>query len=175
MTRYLHILILICTCVIITGCQSKVLKMIIEPQEWENIAVAEGVTCTAPEMIDSDLKTIGYAEDRWIHITLPKQKAIHRIVLRGTNITYATVFQKVDGGRRWPVIFKIDNNRSNVIEMRKSFVTDEFRIFVKGTKDDKRQPIQQSLQFDQIVPQRRIGKPFVQEIEVYGFVSKDKK
>jgi hypothetical protein len=61
--------------------------MLIEPQEWENLAVAEGVRCTAPEMIDGNLKTVGYAKGRWIHLTFPTRKSIHRIVIRGTNIT----------------------------------------------------------------------------------------
>ena len=175
MARYLYILGLICTYIIISGCQSKALQMIIEPQEWENLAVAEGVTCTAPEMIDGDLKTVGYAEGGWIHLKLPTRKAIHRIVLRGTNITDAIVYQKIEGNQRWPAILQIQNNRSNVIQMRRSFVTEALRIYVSGTMEDKRQPPLLSPRHDLIVRHKGLGKPFIQEIEVYGFASKDKK
>ncbi len=41
MKRYLYILLLICVCVVVLGCQSKAFQMLIEPQEWENLAVAE--------------------------------------------------------------------------------------------------------------------------------------
>ncbi len=175
MTRNLHILMLICICVIISGCQSKALQMIIEPQESINLAVADGVTCTASEMIDGNLKTVGYTEDRWIHLELPKKKAIHKIIIRGTNITDAIVYKKIEGEQRWPAILQIKNNRSNVIQMRRNFVTQALRIYVSGTKDDIRKAPLQSPRYDLIVQRKELGKPFIQEIEVYGFVTKDKK
>lgn len=175
MPQYLRVLKFICMCVIISGCQSKALQMIIEPQEWENLSTAEGVTCTAPEMIDGDLKTVGYAKDGWIHLRLPTRKTIHKIVLKGTNITDATVFKKIEGDQRWPAIMQIKNNRSNVIQLRRSFVTQAIRIYVSGTTEDKRQTPLIATRHDLIVRHKGLGNPFVQEFEVYGFVSKDKK
>lgn len=175
MAQYRHILKYIFICLIISGCQSKALQMIIEPQEWENLSIAKGVTCTAPEMIDGDLRTVGYAKDGWIHLRLPTRKTIHKIVLKGTNITDATVFKKIEGDQRWPAIMQIRNNRSNVIQLRRSFVTQAIRIYVSGTTEDKRQTPLIATRHDLIVRHKGLGNPFVQEFEVYGFVSKDRK
>ena len=86
MRRYILIFPVLCAAALFFGCQSKVLQMLIEPQEYYNYAVTEGVTCTSPEMIDGDVKTRGYADGRWIHLNLPTRKAIHRITIRGTRL-----------------------------------------------------------------------------------------
>ena len=130
MKRYLYILLLICACVIVLGCQSKAFQMLIEPQEWENLSVADGVTCTAPEMIDGNLKTVGYAKGRWIHLTLPTRKTIHRIIIRGTNITDAILYKQLEGDGRWQAILVVHNNRGNAIEMRRSIVWHNHYVFL---------------------------------------------
>lgn len=156
------------------GCQSKVLQMIIEPQELYNYAVEEGVTCSAPEMIDGELKTKGYASGRFIHLNLPRRKAIHRITIRGTNITDAMVYEKLEGEGRWRAILQIQNNSRPVIAMRMSTVTEALRIYVSGTADDKPQAGQYDPRYGAIVPQIKLGRAFAHEIEVYGLVSKEK-
>ena len=112
MRRYLFIFPVLCTVALFSGCQSKVLRMLFEPQEFYNYAVTKGVTCTAPEMIDGDEKTRGYAAGRWIHLNLPTQKAIHRITIRGTNITSFMIYEKLEGEGRWRAIQQVQNNES---------------------------------------------------------------
>ena len=53
MRRYFSISIMFLAIVLLSGCQSKVLQMVFEPQELYNYAVTEGVTCTSP------------GDDRW--------------------------------------------------------------------------------------------------------------
>lgn len=175
MKRYLYFLLLLCVCVVGLGCQSKAFQMLIEPQEWENLAVAEGVTCTSPEMIDGNLKTVGYVKGRWIHLTLPTRKSIHRIVIRGTNITDAILYRQLEGDGRWQALLEVHNNRGNAIEMRRSILAQSLRIYIGGTSDDKRVASQYSPLYGRIMPRKALGKPFAQEIEVYGLISKDKK
>lgn len=175
MKRYFYIPMVFCICVMAIGCQSKALQMIFEPQEWDNLAVAEGVTCNSPKMIDGNHKTVGYAEGRWINLTLPERKAIHRIIIRGTNITDAVVYQQIQGGRKWQAILEIKNNRGPAIEARMSTVTKALRIYVSATSDDARQPPQFSQKHGGIVARKALGKVYAKEVEVYGFKSKDKK
>lgn len=175
MQRYLSIFIMCLAIVLLSGCQSKVLQMLIEPQELYNYAVTEGVTCTAPEMIDGDVKTRGYADGRWILLNLPTQKAIHRITLNGTNIINAMIYEKLEGEGRWRAIMQIQNNESPVIKMRiNAVVTDTIRIYISGTTDDEKKASQYDPRRGAIVPQIKLGRAFIHELEVYGFVSKEK-
>ena len=175
MQRYLSIFIMFLAIVLLSGCQSKVLQTLIEPQELYNYAVTEGVTCTAPEMIDGDVKTRGYADGRWIHLNLPTQKAIHRITLNGTNIINAMIYEKLEGEGRWRAILQIQNNKSPVIKTRFSgVVTEAIRIYISGTTDDEKKASQYDPRRGAIVPQIKLGRPFIHELEVYGFVSKEK-
>ena len=176
MQRYLSISITFFAVVLFSGCQSKALQMLIEPQELYNYAVTEGVTCTSPEMIDGDAKTRGYADGRWIHLNLPTQKAIHRITINGTNIINAMIYEKLEGEGRWRAILQIQNNQSPVIKMRVSsgVVTDAIRIYISGTTDDEKKASQYDPRRGAIVPQMTLGRAFIHELEVYGFVSKEK-
>ena len=175
MHRYFFIFTAFCAVVIFSGCQSKVMQMLIEPQEYYNYAVTEGVTCTAPEMIDGDVKTRGYADGRWIYLNLPTRKAIHRITIRGTNIINAMIYQKLDGEGRWKAILQVQNNESPVIQTRvNGVVTEAIRIYISGTTDDEKKASQYDPRRGAVVPQIKLGRPFAHEIEVYGFVSKEK-
>ena len=174
MRCYLFIFLVLCTVGFLCGCQSQVLQMLIEPQEFYNYAVTEGVTCTSAEMIDGDVKTKGYAAGQWIHLTLPSRKAIHRIVLRGTNITRAIIYEKLEGEGRWRGIQEIEYNQSPVIDRRLSGVaTDGIRIYISGTADDEKKANRYDPRRGTIVPQIKLGRPFIHELEVYGFVSKE--
>ena len=174
MQRYLSIFITFSAVVLLSGCQSKALQMLIEPQELYNYAVTEGVTCTSPEMIDGDVKTKGYAQRRWIHLNLPTQKAIHRITIHGTNIINAMVYEKLEGEGRWRAIQQIQNNESPIIKMRFSgVVTDAIRIYISGTTDDEKQANRYDPRRGAVVPQIKLGRAFIHELEVYGFVSKE--
>ena len=175
MRRYFSISIMLLAIVLLSGCQSKVLQMLIEPQELYNYAVTEGVTCTSPEMIDGDVKTRGYADGRWIHLNLPTQKAIHRITINGTNIINAMIYEKLKGEGRWRAIMQIQNNESPVIKMRiNAVVTDAIRIYISGTTDDEKAANRFDPRRGTIVPQIKLGRAFIHELEVYGLVSKEK-
>ena len=176
MRRYFSISLMFLAIVLLSGCQSKVLQMVFEPQELYNYAVTEGVTCTSPGMIDGDLKTRGYADGRWIHLNLPTQKAIHRITINGTNIINAMIYEKLEGEGRWRAIMQIQNNESPVIKMRvNAVVTDAIRIYISGTTDDKKAASRFDPRRGTIVPQIKLGRAFIHELEVYGLVSKDNK
>ncbi len=175
MRRYLFLLLPLFACVIILGCQSKAIQMLVESQESVNLALEKGVTCSASEMIDGNLKTLGYADGRWIHLRLPKKKTIHRIVIRGTNITDAIIFQRFDQTELSHAVAQVQNNRSSVIGIRTTVVTDTLHIYVAGTSEDKRKAAEYSPRYGIIVPEKQLGKPFAYEVELYGFVSKDKK
>ena len=175
MHRYFFIFTAFCAVALFSGCQSQVMQMLIEPQEYYNYAVTEGVTCTSPEMIDGDVKTRGYADGRWIYLNLPTRKAIHRITIRGTNIINAMIYQKLDGEGRWKAILQVQNNESPVIQTRvNGVVTEAIRIYISGTTDDEKKASQYDPRRGAIVPQIKLGRPFAHEIEVYGFVSKEK-
>ena len=175
MQRYLSISIVFCAIVLFSGCQSKVLQMIVEPQELYNYAVTEGVTCTSPEMIDGDVKTRGYADGRWVHLNLPTQKAIHRITINGTNIINAMVYEKLEGEGRWRAFMQIQNNESPIIKMRvNGVVTDAIRIYISGTTDDRKKANRYDPRRGIIIPQIALGRAFIHELEVYGLVSKEK-
>ena len=175
MRRYLFIFPAICAVTVLLGCQSKVLRMIFEPQELYNYAVTEGVTCTSPEMIDGDAETRGYADGRWIHLNLPTQKAIHRITILGTNIINAMIYEKLEGEGRWRAVMQIQNNESPIIKMRVSgVVTDAIRIYITATTDDEKRASQYDPRRGVIVPQMSLGRAFIHELEVYGLVSKEK-
>ncbi len=174
MRRYLFIFPVLCAVALFSGCQSKVLQMLFEPQEYYNYAVTEGVTCTAPEMIDGDEKTRGYAAGRWIHLNLPTQKAIHRITIRGTNITSFMIYEKLEGEGRWHPIQQVQNNESPVVQMRVSgVVTDALRIYISGTTEDEKMRGEFDPMHGRVVSRVRLGRAFVHEIEVYGLVSKE--
>ena len=174
MRGYLFILSAIWAAALVSGCQSQVIQMLFKPQEFYNYAVTQGVTCTSPEMIDGDVKTRGYAAGRWIHLNLPDRKAIHRIIIRGTNITRAMVYEKLEGEGRWRVIQQIEYNQSPVIDRRVSgVVTDAIRIYISGTTDDKKKAGEYDPRRGAIVAPIVLGRAFIHEIEVYGFVSKE--
>ncbi len=175
MLRSLSILPALFAVTIVLGCQAKALQMIFEPQELYNYAVTEGVTCTAPEMIDGDLKTKGYADGRWIHLHLPTHKAIHRIALRGTNIINCMIYEKLEDEAHWRAILQVQNNDSPVIEARVSgAVTDTIRIYISGTTEDKKKAGEWDPRRGGIVAYTVLGRAFIHELEVYGFVSKEK-
>lgn len=172
MNRVINIFSLICVCILF-GCQSKAIQMLVQQQEWENLAVTTGVTCSSPEMVDGNHKSYGEVQGRWIHLRLPARKSIHRIIIRGTNITDAMVYKQLENDKRWQVIQQIQNNRKPDIEIRKSFITQALRIYIGGTTNDQRKSPKFSERYGAIVSKTAIGKTIVHELEVYGFVSKE--
>ncbi len=169
-----YLLFSLLSCAIMFGCQSKAIQMLIEPQEAINLALEKGVTCSAPEMIDGNSKTLGYADGRWIHLRLPKKKAIHQIIIRGTNITDAIIFQRLEDTERSQAVAQVQNSQSSVIEIRTTVVTNTLHIYVGGTSSDKRKTAEYSPRYGITVPQKELGKPFAHEVEIYGYIPKEK-
>ena len=107
--------------------------------------------------------------------TYRQKRAIHRITINGTNIINAMIYEKLEGEGRWRAIMQIQNNESPIIKMRVSgVVTDAIRIYISGTTDDEKQASRYDPRRGAIVPQIKLGKAFIHELEVYGLVSKGK-
>ena len=159
------------------GCTPSLIKKIFHEQEWgENYARTEGVTCTTPEMIDGDMKTVGVSSRHEIIITLPERKPIHRILIRDTNIEDFILYASEGSEGDWKQITKQKNNKLDTIDIRVGVVTDKLRFRIGGTFDDERMA-------RKIVPfgntarsirQIKRAPVSVREIELYGFVSKKK-
>ena len=54
-------------------------------------------------------------------------------------------------------------------------VTDAIRIYISGTTDDKKAANRFDPRRGTIVPQIKLGRAFIHELEVYGLVSKGNK
>ena len=52
-------------------------------------------------------------------------------------------------------------------------VTDAIRIYISGTTDDEKEASKYDPRRGAIVPQIRLDRAFIHELEVYGFVSKE--
>ena len=71
---------------------SEFTSILFAAQAWsQNYALIEGVTCSAREMIDGDIKTVG-SSGHQIRINLPERKTVHRLVFRQTNIQNLTLY-----------------------------------------------------------------------------------
>ena len=162
----------------ISGCKSSLVSRLFPEQTWsQNYALLEGTTCTSPEMIDGDLDTVGR---RWkeIILTLPERKAIHRIVIRGTNFEDIIVYAGLGNADSCRSIKKIKDNQSTTIDFRATCVTDAIRFRIGGTLDDKRvgKDFRSAMSIDPNVRRYsgiKRGYPYAQEIELYGLVDAD--
>ena len=162
----------------ISGCKSSLVSSLFPEQTWsQNYALLEGTTCTSPEMIDGDLETGGR---RWkeIILTLPERKAIHRIVIRGTNFEDIIVYAGLGNADSWRKIQKIKDNQGTTIDFRATCVTDAVRFRIGGTLDDKRvgKDFRSATSLDPNVRRYsgiKRGHPYAQEIELYGLIDVD--
>jgi len=166
------------TLLYLSGCQAGILSKFFKEQEWsENYALLEGTTCTTPTMIDGDMETVGKSRRHEVIITLPERKAIHRILIRGTNIEDYILYASRGSEGNWKQIDKKKNNNSDTIEIRVSTVTDKLRFRIGGTLDDVRRakdPYKYQLTGRRDIPVKRAAVS-AREIELYGFSEKDKK
>jgi len=131
----------------LSGCQAGILSQLFKEQQWsENYALIEGTTCTTPAMIDGNMDTVGRSGRHEVIITLPERKSIHRILLRGTNIEDYILYASLGSDDLWKRVIKKENNKSDMIEIRASIITDKLRFRIGGTFDDvrraKRQPFE---------------------------------
>lgn len=169
MKRQFYILILSYS---IIGCQASMLNSLVTQQEWsENYALLDGVTCTSSLMIDGDLETVGRT-GHWILVTLPTRKPIHRIVIKGTNIEDVIVYEGLGSEGNWRKIKQVKNNKQPTIDIRVRTVTNTIRLRVGGTSEDKRVAGTYDPHYNAITGRLQRGRPFAQEIELYGFADK---
>ena len=123
----------------LSGCQAGILSQLFKEQQWsENYALIEGTTCTTPAMIDGNMDTVGRSGRHEVIITLPERKSIHRILLRGTNIEDYILYASLGSDDLWKRVIKKENNKSDMIEIRASIITDKLRFRIGGTFDDVR-------------------------------------
>ena len=155
---------------------SELTSTVFSAQEWsQNYALTEGVTCSAQEMIDGDIKTVG-SSGYQVRINLPERKTIHRLVFRQTNIQDLTLYidRNNDDENDWMKWEQIDSNRESTFEIRKVFNAQRIRILIGATSDDQR--IAENFTHSRTGIHRQTvkrGAPFVHEIELYGFKVKD--
>lgn len=167
---------LIAISLILSSCQSPTLKRFFPEQTWsENYTQIEGSICSSPELIDGDLDTIGGATR--ITLNFPKRVAIHRILIRDTNIEDFFLYVKSGSGDRdWKKIRKIKDNTKSTIDLRLTAFTDGIRLIINGTSDDKRigKEVNQVFAATDNLSRRRAGlkraRPIAAEIELYGLV-----
>ena len=173
----LSVLFIISSVLLLSSCRfGELISTVFVAQEWsQNYALMEGVTCSAPEMIDGDIKTFGRSGHQ-IMINLPERKTIHRLVFRQTNIQDLTLYidRNNDDENDWMKWAQIDSNRESTFEIRKVSNAQRMRILVGGTSDDQR--IAEKFAHSRVGIHRQTverGAPFVHEIELYGFEVKE--
>ncbi len=134
--------------ILFSGCGS--LGSVIGTGGWsENYALMDGVTATAPEMIDGDINTsaptafpeggtastYGTSPPSEAIVTLPQKMSISRIVINAPTLkTFDILSDKGDGD--WETIKEIKAVQQHPIEVRVSTRTDKIRIRVKATTND---------------------------------------
>ena len=174
--RVWHTFLLASVLLSLTACQSPLVQSLFEEQEWsENYALADGVRCTSPEMIDGDVNTAGITVfPEGVHgrtvqgaypnaeaeVTLPEKKNIKKIVIRSEKLDYFKVMACIGGEGDWKTIQEFDNNKEKEIIIRTSVFTD--RIMIRARPEGT--PTGGIRTF-------RMTAPEIQEIELYGFKS----
>jgi hypothetical protein len=160
----------------LAACQSPLVQSLFEEQEWsENYALADGVRCTSPEMIDGDVNTAGITVfPEGVHgrtvqgvypnaeaeVTLPEKRNIRKIVIRSEKLDSFKVMACVGHEGDWETIQEFDNNKEKEIVIRTSVFTD--KILVRARPEST--PTGGVRTF-------RMSAPEIQEIEIYGFKS----
>ncbi len=174
--RICNIFLLAPVLLLLTACQSPLVQSLFEEQEWsENYALADGVRCTSPEMIDGDVNTSGLTvfpegmSGRTIQgsypnaeaeVTLPEKKNIRKIVIRSEKLDSFKVMASIGHEGDWETIQEFDSNKEKEIVIRTSVFTD--RILVRARPEST--PTGGVRTF-------RMSAPEIQEIEIYGFKS----
>jgi hypothetical protein len=169
----------------LNACESQLFQTLFKEQEWsENYALAEGATCTAPEMIDGDVTTAGkttfpervYGRTVFgafpsaeAEITLPERKSIRKIVIRSEDLSTFEVLASSGEGGDWKLVKEFDNNTEKEIVIRTSIITDKIRIRARGKST--LEGVERSVVHGGIRTLQRatIIEPEIQEIELYGF------
>lgn len=187
MYRILTVLLISAMFVPFSGCG--IFSSVVGEGGWsEDYALMDGVTATAPEMIDGDLKTsaktsfpegasasmYGSSPPSEAIITLPEKKSIYRIVIYSPNLkTFDILSDK--GNNNWETIKEVKSVQQSPVDVRVSTTTDKIRIRVKTTTDDAelgRRDRARSWGGRRIGRQR--APAIIEEIELYGYATASK-
>ena len=176
MRRIILLLCFVPILVCLIGCESPLVQAVFQEQEWsENYALADGVICTSPEMIDGDINTIGRAAfperisgrtvygafpNAEVEITLPEKKSIHKIVIHSENLGSFKVLASDMATQDWKIIEEVDKSDLKDFVIRTSLVTDKIMIRARGLA---------SSAGDGNINTVRVAEPEIKEIELYGF------
>ena len=153
---------------LLAGCST-----LFAPQEFsENYALADGVRCDAPAVVDGDLETT--SESRRIVISLPEAKAIRRVIIHSPNISNFVLYESIGEKDEWRLIKRVKGNKLNKIVVNTQVTTDKIRIFVSDTRGSRF--VDPGKMIDETgrknVFTRKVDtRPIIQEIELYGLVS----
>jgi hypothetical protein len=152
----------------------------------ENYALMDGVTATAPEMIDGDVNTSAQtvfseggggssygtsSPPSEAIVTLPQKMSIARIVINAPTLkTFDILSDKGNGN--WVIIKEIKSVQQHPIEVRVSTMTDKIRIRAKTTTGDAvvgRRERSRSWGDSRIGRSRAPAE--IKEIELYGYAT----
>jgi hypothetical protein len=169
----------------LAGCESALFQTIFKEQEWsENYALANGVKCTSPEMIDGDVNTAGamvFPEKVYgrrvygafpnaeTEVTLPKKESIRKIVIYSEELDSFEVLASAGDREDWKLIKEFDNNTEKEIVIRTSVVAD--RIKVRARAKSTFDGTERGIVHGGVMTLRttKVEEPDIQEIELYGF------
>ena len=159
---------------------------VVGTDEWsENYALMDGVTATAPEMIDGDVKTSGQTAfpegaDASMYgssppseaiVSLPQRMSIYRIVINSPNLKVFDVFAD-KGDNDWEIIKENQKFTTNPAEVRVSANTDKIRIRVRTTADDAEVGRKsRARSWGSRRGGRQRAPATINEIELYGFAT----
>lgn len=165
------------------GCGSAFFQTLFKEQEWsENYALADGVDCTSPEMIDGDVNTSGATvfpervRGRTVYgafpsaeaeVILPEKKPIRKIVIRSEDLVSFDVLASIGEREDWKLIKEFEKNTKKEIVIRTSVVTDKIKI--RARPKSTFEGVESSIVRGTIIRSSTVTEPEIQEIELYGF------
>jgi len=163
----LELLICILAVCLLAGCST-----LFAPQELsENYALADGVRCDAPGVVDGDLETT--SGSRRIVISLPEAKPIRRVIIHSPNVSNFILYESIGAEGEWRIIKSVKGNKLDKIIVNTQVTTDKIRLFVSDTRGSRfidpgtiTDETGRRNEFTRKVDTR----PVIQEIELYGLV-----
>ncbi len=152
---------------LLAGCST-----LFAPQELsENYALADGVRCDAPAVVDGDLETT--SESRRIVISLPEAKPIRRVIIHSPNVSNFILYESIGAEGQWRIIKSVKGNKLDKIVVSTQVTTDKIRIYVSDTRGSRF--VNPGTMIDEtgrrnLFTRKVDTRPVIQEIELYGLV-----
>ena len=152
---------------LLAGCST-----LFAPQEFsENYALADGVRCDAPSVVDGDLETT--SERSRIVISLPEAKPIRRVIIHSPNISNFILYESIGEKDEWRLIKRVKGNKLGKIVVNTQVTTDKIRLIVSDTRGSRF--VDPGTITDETGRRNRFTRkvdtrPIIQEIELYGLV-----